>query len=90
MVEKVEYWEHKYKRIIKNGDIEYEIEVYTSADRPKLGLVIRRHKITKYYSRYIEQMEFYDISEAMELLKELEDVYRKVMKEVYGVEPDEA
>lgn len=89
MVERVDSWEHKYIRTVKMQDIEYNIEVCVSSDKPNLHIVLRRNVITPYRSRYIEQIEFYDLREAVEVLKEIEDVYRKVVKEIYGTENTE-
>jgi len=84
-IEKYDSWELKFKRVIKKyKDIEYEIEVTTTSENPSIDLKIRKHVASKYHSRYIEQLELYDIKEGIMLLEELKDVYDKVINEIMG------
>jgi len=87
MVERHDEWELKFKRVIRvDKNLEYEVYVKLKSGI-ETELVIKKNYVhPSNYSRYIEQITFYNIDEAKILFEELIDLRKKIAKEVVKYE----
>jgi len=88
--EEEEYWEFKRRKKFKVLDIEYYIEITEKSNAPYPEIKIEKHTPTQHYSKWIEQMTFFDPYEVKTLLEKVLELYELHEEDKYarGIEKD--